>query len=211
MCMKKTVCAASLATTLMLTAFSACLDHTLPEDFGDGTEPSLFIALQSNFADYETWHRFDVITDPNTVPEGLDEIHAPAVRHVYINKLPAEGATSFPVGTIIVKDPSGPTADSVEIHAMVKRTHSGFNAQGAEGWQWFELSKNAAGDVVIEWSGDAPPTGEGYGCLPGQPCDLTLADCNNCHVSARGNDFVRTPALQLDQLSARSLSDFAAP
>lgn len=72
--------------------------------------------------------------------------------------------------------------------AMVKRSAT-FNAQGAKGWEWFELTEDD--DVVaIGWRGLGAPDGENYG---GDPA----GSCNGCHQMAVRNDYVLSNVLQL--------------
>lgn len=150
----------------------ACLDHDpIP---GGGAET--FIALQSDFASFRSWEALPVAT--------ADTGHSDGERIVYLNEPPT--AVPFPVGTILVK-----TIDGLDIHAMAKRGGD-FNADGAAGWEWFELV--LVDDVpVIKWRGETAPEGETYGQLPGQTGDTgdTInGDCNVCHGAAASNDYV---------------------
>jgi hypothetical protein len=159
----------------------------LPDhDLGD-TEQTLFIALASDFDGFEAWQGFEVESTVAAPAHGSEK------RRVFINELPGEGAASFPVGTMIVKDGAGENGD--EFHAMVKRADD-FNTGGARGWEWFNLGVSDEQRAVIIWRGLAPPTGEGYGCAPGVECGPE-ADCNACHVGARGNDYVQSAPLSL--------------
>ena len=72
---------------------------------------------------------------------------------------------------------------------MVKRGGD-FNEAGATGWEWLEL-KIGEGDPAILWRGVGPPVGEGY---------AQGATCNDCHGSAKKNDFVQSTPLTLDRL-----------
>jgi len=92
-------------------------------------------------------------------------------RTVYINRMPPAGAKSFPVGTIIVKRiEAQPTPQS---------------------WQLFGLSIDARDNVAIDWRGDGPPPDGSYGGL------ASSIGCVFCHMNAKANDFVQTPALAL--------------
>ncbi len=42
---------------------------------------------------------------------------------------------------------------------MVKRG-GGFNAEGAVGWEWFELTERDDESVAIKWRGVSAPSGE---------------------------------------------------
>ena len=72
---------------------------------------------------------------------------------------------------------------------MVKRG-GGYNAQGARGWEWFELAARPDDSLAIVWRGINAPQGEDYG---GDP----QGGCNDCHARAGRNDFVRSPGLRL--------------
>jgi hypothetical protein len=166
------------------------LDHDLGDD-----EAEEFVALPSDFEGFEQWPNVVVGTSPAAAP------HEAAERRVYLSAAPGDDATHFPVGTMIVKTGSGGEITGTagdEIHAMVKRAKS-FNVDGAVGWEWLELAK-AGGEVVIKWRGANPPAGESYGCLPGQDCSEVAVSCNDCHVAARDNDYVQSPALTLGAL-----------
>ena len=111
--------------------------------------------------------------------------HAAGPRTVFINHEPPPDATAFPVGTIIVKR----TEADGQLFARAKRGGD-YNASGAVGWEWFELTTSASGAVAIKWRGFGPPLGEAYG---GDPA----AGCNACHKLAVDNDYVLTPGLTL--------------
>jgi hypothetical protein len=107
---------------------------------------------------------------------------------VYWNRAPVAGSTSFPVGTIIVKEGDSGDLTTRQIFAMVKRGGD-FNPTGAVGWEWFELKNIDEDSDAIVWRGVGPPAGERYG---GDP-----ATCNDCHAQAASNDCVWSSALQL--------------
>jgi hypothetical protein len=174
---------------------SACLDHELAPD--DDTHVgvsgnAVYIALQSDFRDYEDWMKFD--TD-------VEGEHGGVVGTIteYLKELPEEGATQFPVGTMIVKEVQPKDGPAQAIHAMVKRGGT-FNKTGALGWEYFELQKNEKGTPLIVWRGPAPPTGERYKNLLKPDANTMEADCNGCHEVTK-NDAVLSDALQLDALN----------
>ena len=76
-----------------------------------------------------------------------------------------------------------------KLFAMVKRGGD-YNAQGARGWEWFELRERDEGSIGIVWRGTNAPTGEHYG---GDPS----GGCNNCHDLALKNDYVRSRSVKL--------------
>jgi hypothetical protein len=153
----------------------------------DGAASNLFIATSSDFTDFRKWTRFDL-------GEGIvtDGVHIAGPRSVYINKMPPKGSTTFPIGTLIVKAVQNGTPDQWQIFALAKRGAS-FNVFGALDWEWFGLQLFPSGVVTIEWRGIGPPADAGYGGPAGNPC-------NNCHRAAQSNDFVHTPALELNRL-----------
>jgi hypothetical protein len=143
-----------------------------------------FIAFASDFAAFRSWPSQSV---DNPVAAG--STHVAGQRTVFINQPPPVGATSFPVGTMIVKV----TAVDGQIFARAKRGGS-YNLAGAAGWEWFELEEGSNG-VSIKWHGVGPPAGEKYG---GDPA----SGCNPCHATARANDDVLSPWLQLPGVPA---------
>ena len=150
-----------------------------------GATGSTFIALQKDFQGYDQWEPF-----PLADTSGTGDPHADGPRTVYLNKRPPTGSTTFPVGTILVKAPTGPEADTRQTFAMVKRGGT-YNAKGATGWEWFELGRATDGSTAIVWRGLGPPAGEGYG--------TAAATCNECHAAAKDNDFVRAAELSLGE------------
>lgn len=152
---------------------------------GDAGET--YLAFASSFAGYRGWEAFPV-------PEGSGDgtVHTLGARTEHLNKRPAEGATEFGVGTIIVKETTSEALADRKVFAMVKRGGD-YNAQGAAGWEWFELQNLDEQAVRIVWRGVGPPAGEMYG---GDP----KAGCNGCHVGAADNDFVLSTAITLEAL-----------
>lgn len=148
--------------------------------------PTLFIALDRDVKDFRTWTRYDLETT-------VAGEHASEVRHVYVNRLPPAGATTFPVGTIVIKTLDGPDgAESPEIHGMVKRA-ADFNPDGAKGWEFLGLGVTPNGATVIGWRGAHPPKDGEYGAGNGSQAS---GDCNACHRSEL-NDAVLSPAPRL--------------
>lgn len=107
----------------------------------------------------------------------------------YLNKPPPSGSAEFPIDTIIVKEGTDGAVLGRLYFAMVKRSAT-WNADGARGWEWFELENLAEGSVRIVWRRE-PPLGDMYG---GDPSST----CNTCHVQC-GNDSVCAKAVQLSQ------------
>ncbi|MGE0786852.1 MAG: hypothetical protein AB7S26_14365 [Sandaracinaceae bacterium] len=152
-----------------------------------GTE---YIAQTSDLAGFRSWIAFDRGDDhlpPNHVGPSW----------IYLSDRPPAGATSFPLGTRIVRvQERGDDMTAWEVHAMVKRG-GGYNADGTPGWEMFELSLDASGGVVVVWRGRGPPDGDGYMAGDGG----VLVSCNQCHGAAGFNDSVLSPVLELDVLA----------
>lgn len=144
--------------------------------------PPTFIAFGSSFADYRTWPSFEIAVD---AAPGND--HLVGSRRVFYNQLPPAGASTFPVGTIFLKESGDGPLPTRHVFAMVKRG-GGFNAGGAKDWEWFELVHDAAGNVILTWRGEGPPNGDAYGAG-------TTGGCNSCHGGASRTDYVFSPEL----------------
>jgi hypothetical protein len=162
-----------------------------PVDSTDGdSSGGSFMAFASSFSGYHAWKSFHL--DHGTQADGVHDVNAPLTA--YLREMPPKGATSFPVGTIIVKEvEEGPIAER-QVFAMVKRG-GGYNPDGAVGWEWFELNRNpGAGDTVrIVWSGVQPPEGDEYS-------HGEAGACNGCHMGAKRNDYVWSAPLSLKAL-----------
>jgi len=147
-----------------------------------------FEAVTADIANYFTW---TVVT----IPDGDT---GEGTRYVYVNQLPPHGSTTWPTGTILVKESQtfGIHA-GITIDAMVKRGGA-FNPDidggypdggymtGAHGWEWMGLNRIGDAGATIGWRGTVPPPNAGYGPLNG--------DCNGCHTQATTNDDVKVPA-----------------
>jgi hypothetical protein len=109
---------------------------------------------------------------------------------VYIDRLPAHGATEFPVGTHIMRVMgSGSDPSQWSAHGMLK-VGGDFNTGGAVGWEFYglALSLDAHGELVSRtmWRGTGPPDGNGYVAADGGP----ILGCNHCHGATPSNDSV---------------------
>lgn len=152
-----------------------------------GGERVPFVAFAGDFAGFRSWTH-----TPGTSATPPATTHTMGPRTVYINTEPKAGATSFPVGTIIVKELETGALGERTVFAMVKRGGD-YNSAGARDWEWFELTNVDEEKVNIVWRGVGPPAGEKYGG------DGT-AGCNGCHAAAKSNDFVQTTGLSLSSL-----------
>lgn len=156
---------------------------------GDGGSQT-FVAFASDFSAFRSWYSTPGVGPPGAPqpPTGPDGgIHSGPLM-TYVNQRPPKGSTSFPVGTIIVKEPTTPAVTDRQIFAMVKRG-GGYDSSGAADWEWFELASVDENNVTVVWRGVGPPTGEAYGGMPNL--------CNDCHMMAQSNDFVWTAGLEL--------------
>lgn len=159
---------------MILLLLLGCLDDQLAPGAGADT----YIAMQADFAGFASW--------PSVTLSEPDSGHGAGERTVYLSRPEGAGET-FPVSTVIVK-----VIEDSNTFAMARRGGD-FNADGALGWEWFELDYATDGTPVIRWRGEEPPEGEAYGALPGQDPDTAAAtegDCNGCHMGARANDYV---------------------
>ena len=156
-----------------------------PED-EDGGPPSEFVAYESSFDCFHSWS-----TAPAAAQDDAgDGLHGVGPLEAYWNQSPPHGSTSFPVGTIIVKETEEADVTQRIVFAMVKRG-GGYNAPpGANGWEWFSLQNNTDGSVTILWRGLVAPPGQTY-------ANQAIGDCNGCHTLAASNDNVWDSALQL--------------
>ena len=149
--------AAGVATALSVLGCAADIDTPPLGEFHAKAEP--FIAMAGDFEGFEGWRHVDL-------PDAVSG-HAAVQRRTWLN-VPAHKAHSWPIGTIAVK-----TGDqSNRWLALVKRG-GGYNSDGLKGWDFFELTRNTRGEMVIYWRGVGPPAGEEYGAA-GQTC-------NTCH------------------------------
>ena len=166
--------------------FAGLLACTSADDGAPDAGPQMFIAIRSDFEGYASWPSYYLGTVP---PPDAPDLAGP--RTTYVNRLPPAGAKSFPIGTIIVKVIEvQPAPETWQLFGMVKRG-GGFDTP-ADGWEWFGLSTDHEGRVAIDWRGDGPPPDGSYGGL------AASIGCVFCHIAAKENDFVQTPALQLD-------------
>jgi hypothetical protein len=171
--------AALAACALWALSSNACLDDKLGDMSVTGQ--TAFIAQTEDFAHYEDWTSFNE-----------DDKHGDGsgTTTVYLNKMPPKGATSFPVGTIVVKTMQATDGSMFTIHAMAKRGN-GFNAAGARGWEFFELALNPKMVPFWLWRGENPPSGEQYRAILSKnnvEASTPELKCNDCHGSSSFRD-----------------------
>ncbi len=187
----------ALAVTMTaVMTFAAC--GGLPADDTTTLDPSTvgcFVAYPAQFTDFRLWpsHHIDGASDLG------GQTHVKGPRTEYMNALPDAGAdaapasaTAFAQGTILVTEIESADPATHHVFAMVKRGCS-FNADGAKGWEWFELSPGSigGGKENILWRGINSPADKTYGDTGG--------GCNACHaVTCARNDSVCSSAFILD-------------
>lgn len=179
MCLHSSFVLAPLA--LALVACGAPLDAPATDN---RDESSTYLAFAADFTAFRSWQAFPV---PAGASDGT--VHTSGPRTEYLKARPPRSSRSFPVGSIIVKELEEGALPDRKVFAMVKRGGD-YNAQGAQGWEWFELKNLDESEVYVVWRGVGPPAGEMYGGDPN-------AGCNTCHARAADNDFVQSAALQL--------------
>jgi hypothetical protein len=153
---------------------AACTD-------GGGSDSSCFLAFNAQVAGFRSWTSFSF--DGGTEDAS---VHIAGPRTEYINDLPPHASTTFPVGTIIVKEVGANDPANHHLFAMVKRGCD-FNAGGAVGWEFMELQEGTTTSII--WRGVGPPAGENYGGDPN--------GCNGCHAACSDNDSVCSSAIRL--------------
>jgi len=142
-----------------------------------------FIALGTDFEDFREWPRWEI---PDI---GTSSGHDPGEpRFIYVRDPAPAWGDPFPVGAMIVKTLEVGAPPEWEIHAMAKRGGE-YNAEGARGWEWFDLGLSADGRPIILWRG------EGTAADPGGYVTVEATGCNACHAVVAGSDYVFTRAV----------------
>ncbi len=169
------------ATLLLAAAIGAACSGESSGD--DASASTCFLAFDAAYAGFRSWssHTFDVGV------AGDAGLHVGGPRTEYVNRLPPAGSTSFPIGTVIVKEVGAGDPANHRLFAMVKRGCN-FNASGATGWEFMEIREASTGAGIV-WRGVGPPAGENYGGDPN--------GCNACHGACRDNDSVCSAHLRL--------------
>jgi len=171
------------ATVPALVCLAVLVSCSSGSDSGSGAACTQVATYNSTFAGYHAW--------PNWSFQGGEIAGSPHIsgqRRVYMNHKPPHGSTSFPVGTVIVKEIGTPPASQDVVFAMVK-VGCDYNSDGAVDWKWFELQIDAQDNASILWDGSEPP--------PGQTYSGNQAACNECHGTAKSNDYVQSQPLLL--------------
>jgi hypothetical protein len=179
------------ATPLAVLVLAGC--SSSGDDSSDGGLAGQGVPVYANsFENFRTWASTpgvgppDASADTIAAADGGPHSFGPMIS--YINQKPLPGSTTFPVGTIIVKEATDGPLTSHKIFAMEKRG-ADYDPTGAVGWEWFELQNLDDSHVTFVWRGLGPPNGETYGGNP--------ATCNDCHAGAKANDYVYTLGFSL--------------
>jgi hypothetical protein len=178
-------------------ALAACSgDDEGPRDLSGEPE---FVAAEPDFAPFRSWQSFKL---PDSDPIS-DIVYPAGSRLAFLNQRPPHGATSYPVGTIIVKAiERGMGPQDWEIFAIAKRGRD-YNAQGAIGWEFFLLDIDA-GDVPRISSRGIMPSDDGKGDASPKPANASgyvvngdILPCNICHGEAKNaaTDHIVSPLL----------------
>ena len=146
-------------------------------------EPQTYVAFERDFQGFRAWKGGAFEEKP-----ARGQTHYAGDQRYFIRGAERHGK-EFPVGTVIVKQARLEARPEGQLFAMVKRGGQ-YNAKGARGWEWFELTEREDKSVAIKWRGVSAPNGEQYG---GDP----HGSCNTCHGEAKANDFVKSPALAM--------------
>ena len=177
--------AAGLVAILLGSFFVASCGDIGNAPADSGTNGETFVAFASDFEGFQNWPSFQI---PDSEAQG--NVHLAGPKTDYVNHMPAHGSTSFPVGTIIVKEVNVGAFAQRQVFAMVKRGGN-YGLASAPNWEWFELSlANDGSFSSILWRGFGPPTGGGYG-------GTGETVCAGCHSLSSGNDYVQSMPLQL--------------
>ena len=106
---------------------------------GDGTDENVsantFVPFAKDFQGFRTWEAFPLPTQV-AAPASNVNVHLGGKRTLYLKARPPKGSTTFPVGTLIVKEVLG--AGENKLFAMTKRGGD-YNSNGAKGWASFSM------------------------------------------------------------------------
>jgi hypothetical protein len=156
-----------------------------------GAQGDVYIALQSDFAPYESWPKVALGDAPLAG-------HPAGQRFGYVSARAAAGATQYPVGTVIVKTVEAVPDDVTkwDLFAMVKRG-GGYNGGGARDWEFFILKLTAQRTPVIVDRGANPSDAGDGGSIYGDGA-MGGVTCNACHgaLGTERTDHILSPLLQ---------------
>ncbi len=159
----------------------------------DAGDAGVFVPVASDFKCYGSWTEFDLGSGDGGVDEAGSCAHVANVPRVgYMNKIPPHGSTSFPVGTMIIKEiHTTPNPADWPVFSMVKRGGGYDPGSGCEGWEWYGLNlTTSACDAHMQWGGIGPTGNDLY---------ASCGACSTCHSAAQTNDCVLAPEMSLGQ------------
>ncbi len=164
---------------------------TLPAGCDDSVG-EVFIALQSDFADFRDWQ----MTDLGDAPLAG---HPAGERTAFVKTPLPLGAPAYPIGEIIVKTVAVTPDDETtwDLFGMVKRGGD-YNAGGARNWEYFLMKLPANGAApTITARGTSPTDAPGSQSAYMDSSGMAIP-CNNCHGApgAEKTDFILAPGLQ---------------
>lgn len=166
---------ASVLAALVLLA-SGCRGPDVAPDASSAS----FIAVGRDFEGFLDWP--SVAIESGGQPGG----HTVGPARTYLRgRVPATDLP-FDVGTILVKATPADSFEGWEVHAMVKRG-GGYNADGAVGWEWFDLALDASGVPSIAWRGPGTPSDPGVYASPDGGAGMA---CGQCHGAVPFDDYV---------------------
>jgi len=144
----------------------------------DGSIPEPFIATSSSFSGYKTWKLESTTKGPaillGAAHQGLNDS---VTRKVYFKDGKTRVGSSYPIGTLIVKEATDTSGKVIEVTAMAKRGNN-FNAS-AGNWEWFVLNTNGTGNILKDSTGIEMRGGS----------TMMGGMCNSCHNAASAKDF----------------------
>lgn len=159
---------------------------------GGSGQGATFIALDHDFVGFQGW--YSATLPFNQLSATVD----PTGTHIgFVNRRPPAGATSYPVGTIVVKaiEPSD-DATTWELFGMVKRG-GGFNASGATDWEYVLMRVAGDGNPFITSRGLGPSDDGSDGGAGSYAPGGAAGGCNLCHgdKTYAATDHVISPPL----------------
>jgi len=144
----------------------------------DGTIAEPFIANSSSFSGYKTWKLESTTTGPATLLGPAHHgVNTSVTRKVYFKNGNSRVGSSYPIGTLVVKEATDAGGALLEVTAMVKRGNN-FNT-AAGNWEWFILNLNGSGNILKDSTGSEMRGG----------ASMMAGMCNSCHSAASSKDF----------------------
>lgn len=174
--MKKRTILLTMMVAIASISYQSCKNDKDDNPIPQPTTPSEFIADNSTFKGFESWH---LHATKNGIDPALMDAHAGndsmSERKIYFTSHAVERKDGqFPVGTIVSKKTVWPTGSMIT--AMAKRGND-FDPAG-NNWEYFVLASD--GSIMVD-NGTV---------MRGK--DLMNGMCKGCHTSAKSKDFIFT-------------------